>query len=223
MQDSHSMSASSSSSNYIFREGKFVGDFERLYREVTDPWFQSHDKQVYDSRRQIALRWSVSLCEQHKLTRVLEVGCGFGHLTTKLKDSGLDAIGLDIAPTAIKKARELYPSGNFIVGDCSDFALIESLRPDIIIFSEISWYILPTLREFLVFLQKYARSQSNKIFLIHLLSIYNPGEQRHGLDFFVDLPGILKFFNLNFLEYGQISSDKGNGTMSSGTFFIAEV
>jgi SAM-dependent methyltransferase len=165
----------------------------------------------------------VELAEKYKIDRILEVGCGFGHLTARLQGSGLDALGIDIAPTAIEKAKHLYPTGNFFVGDCTDISLMERLSPDIVILSEVTWYILPKLKEFLTFLQSYAQQRTSKVFLIHILSIYESGDQKYGTDFFVDLSGILNFFNLNFLEYGQISSVKDNGTISSGTFFVGEI
>ena len=41
--------------------------------------------------------------------RALVPGCGHGHEVALAVDLGLDAIGLDIAPTGIAEARGLYP------------------------------------------------------------------------------------------------------------------
>lgn len=51
--------------------------------------------------------------------RALVPGCGHGHEVALASEHGLDAIGLDIAPTAIAEARALYPqlAGRFVVGD----------------------------------------------------------------------------------------------------------
>ena len=51
--------------------------------------------------------------------RTLVPGCGRGHEVALAVEHGLDATGLDIAPTAIAEARGLYPrlAGRFIVGD----------------------------------------------------------------------------------------------------------
>ena len=51
--------------------------------------------------------------------RTLVPGCGRGPVVALAAEHGLDATGLDIAPTAIAEARELYPklAGRFIVGD----------------------------------------------------------------------------------------------------------
>ncbi len=51
--------------------------------------------------------------------RALVPGCGHAHEVVLAVAHGLDATGLDIAPTAIAEARALYPAiaGRLIVGD----------------------------------------------------------------------------------------------------------
>ena len=51
--------------------------------------------------------------------RALVPGCGHGHEVLLAVEHGLDAIGLDIAPTAVAEARALYPQlrDRFVVGD----------------------------------------------------------------------------------------------------------
>lgn len=54
--------------------------------------------------------------------RALVPGCGHGHEVPLAVAHGLDATGLDIAPTAVAKARALYPqlAGRFVVGNLFD-------------------------------------------------------------------------------------------------------
>lgn len=51
--------------------------------------------------------------------RALVPGCGHGHEVALAVELGLDATGLDIAPTGIAEARALYPriAERFVVGD----------------------------------------------------------------------------------------------------------
>jgi SAM-dependent methyltransferase len=51
--------------------------------------------------------------------RALVPGCGRGHDVAMAVEHGLDAIGLDIAPTGIAEARALYPhfAERFIIGN----------------------------------------------------------------------------------------------------------
>jgi SAM-dependent methyltransferase len=54
--------------------------------------------------------------------RALVPGCGHGHEVALAVEHGLDATGLDIAPTGIAEARKWYPqlAARFIVGDLFD-------------------------------------------------------------------------------------------------------
>lgn len=51
--------------------------------------------------------------------RALVPGCGHGHEVALAVEHGIDAIGLDIAPTGVAEARALYPklAERFVVGD----------------------------------------------------------------------------------------------------------
>ena len=50
----------------------------------------------------------------------LEVGCGTGHFTQRLKDAGLTVVGLDRSPAMLGEARRRFPSISFIPGDAHD-------------------------------------------------------------------------------------------------------
>lgn len=60
--------------------------------------------------------------------RTLVPGCGHGHEVALAVEHGLDATGLDIAPTGIAEARALYPqiAERFVVGDL--FEPVEEMR-----------------------------------------------------------------------------------------------
>ena len=56
------------------------------------------------------------LIEAARLTsesRALEVGCGPGHITKMMADTGAKVTGVDLAPGMVKVARELYPHIEF--------------------------------------------------------------------------------------------------------------
>ncbi len=54
--------------------------------------------------------------------KTLVPGCGRGHEVAMAVENGLDAIGLDISPTGLSEARELYPqmAERFIIGNFFD-------------------------------------------------------------------------------------------------------
>ena len=60
-------------------------------------------------------------------------------------------------------------------------------------------YITGIKKIFKIFEEKNFKNK----YLIHTLAIYYPGKQRYGKKYFTDLKGILKFFNLEYLEYGE--------------------
>lgn len=195
--------------------GKMVGDFEGLYKKFKDPFLQSKKEKFETSKKAI-----INYCElikdkykgKKKIT-TLEIGCGFGQLTKNLSKLGFNSIGTDISETAIKKAK-INTKCRFYTSDFSNYELYLKINPDIIIMSEISWYILPRLKNFIKFIKK---NFENK-YLIHTLAIYYPGQQKYGKEYFKNLRGILDFFNLEYIEYGE----KWNCT-EGRTFFLAKI
>jgi len=62
----------------------------------------------------------IQYLERHQVRgRAMVPGCGHGHEVALAVSHGIDAIGLDIAPTGIAEARALYPkiAERFVVGD----------------------------------------------------------------------------------------------------------
>lgn len=88
-------------------------DWDQNYRESNTPWDKGRPSPPL-------VQW----LSQNKLSgRVLVPGCGVGHDVAHLVSLGLDAIGLDIAPTAIERARQCYPqhAERFVPGDLFAF------------------------------------------------------------------------------------------------------
>ena len=53
--------------------------------------------------------------------RILDLGCGTGHLTNQIAAAGAEVIGLDKSQSMIKEARRLYPDRRFEIADATDF------------------------------------------------------------------------------------------------------
>lgn len=212
-----------SSGHYVIKDGKLIGEFEKLYQNIEDPWNQSEKHNIKDTCRQISIMLCKRLSESHGANRIIELGCGFGFITDQLRQRGFDSIGIDISETAILKAREKNPSSNFEVRNYNDFEFYSRFNPDIIIMAQLTWYILDTLDEFLSALRTYALSRQKPTFLIHLLATYKPGTQEYGTEKFTNLDENLKYFNMQYLEYGFIKTVRDDDPDSQSTYFIAKI
>ena len=204
------MESSDRYQDYVIKDGKFIGNFEQMYKDFEDPWGQLENK--FTVENEIFKKWCTKMKNEEK-NRVIEIGSGLGRVTNFIKKQGLDVLGIDISDTAVKKAQERYPECNFIRGDILDFDIYLKFNPQIIILSEITWYVLEKLDEFLNFLKE----KFPKIIIIHFLTTYPNGIQKYGTDYFVDLNGILQYFNLNYLDFGEIKKD---GVKTTTTFFV---
>ena len=208
--------------DFVIKDGELVGDFEGLYQNFEDPWRQSDADHRGDTRRQIALMWMNRLRASFGVNRVIEIGCGFGHLTDQLRRAGFSAVGADISKTAIDKARELNAASVFIQAAISDFVALSAFSPDVFLMAEITWYVLDELDVFLSNCRKYASDRQRPTYLIHLLTTYATGVQQYGREKFTNLDEIVKYFGLETLESGFVKTPRESDPDSQGTYFIAK-
>ncbi|HEY2933989.1 MAG TPA: methyltransferase domain-containing protein [Acidobacteriota bacterium] len=64
----------------------------------------------------------VSLLDPRPGERILDVGCGTGHLTHQISKAGARVVGLDHSPAMLAAARAHYPDLELIQGDASNFS-----------------------------------------------------------------------------------------------------
>ena len=212
--------------DYVIKDGKLVGDFDGLYKNFDDPWHQLIEDYAFDSLRVLAISWCNRLRKKFGASRVVELGCGFGHLTEQLRQQDFSSVGVDISKVAIEKAREINPSSTFVTAGLNDFEKISQFDPDIFLMAEITWYVLDDLNKFIDNLRTYKHQRKKPTFLIHFLSTYAPGVQKYGVDKFTNLDEIKNYFNLNYLESGYrqfTQTPKEDDPHPEGTYFVAEI
>ena len=65
----------------------------------------------------------LELIGTEKAKTAIDLGCGNGALSRKLKDMGLDVIGIDSSPEQLGIARKNYPDIPFIEADAASFSV----------------------------------------------------------------------------------------------------
>jgi SAM-dependent methyltransferase len=86
--------------------------FSNVYDDNTRA--ESYAKLEFPGTYYLAYRDLPQIISKHvKGKKALDFGCGTGRSTRFLKKLGFDAVGIDIAPDMIRKAREFDPEGTY--------------------------------------------------------------------------------------------------------------
>lgn len=97
------------SSQFIFKKGPEI--YDNFYANVYDSLINtdiSSDFEIGDI---------INSTNPSSESIILDVGCGTGSCVSKLSDSNLQVIGVDVSPFMIKKSIMKYPDYKFVVGD----------------------------------------------------------------------------------------------------------
>jgi trans-aconitate methyltransferase len=106
---------------------------------MTDKW----DSSLYDDRHSFV--WKkvgdlIDVLNPRPGERVLDLGCGTGHLTAQIAARGAAAIGLDSSVSMIAQARRNYPKLGFVLGDAGELRFDE---PFDAVFSNAALHWIP--------------------------------------------------------------------------------
>jgi trans-aconitate methyltransferase len=85
--------------------------------------------ELYDDKHSFVWKLAagvLELLEAKSGERILDLGCGTGHLTAQIAAAGAKVVGVDKSPDMIQQAREKYPSVRFEVMDAREIAFPES-------------------------------------------------------------------------------------------------
>lgn len=88
----------------------------------------SWDSSLYDNKHNFVTRFGealVELLDPQPGERILDAGCGTGHLTARIAAAGATAVGIDNSVEMLAKAREEYPAIEFVHADVTGFTLSE--------------------------------------------------------------------------------------------------
>jgi trans-aconitate 2-methyltransferase len=87
----------------------------------TDPRW---DSGLYDEKHSFVWKLGAALVEllaPKPGERILDLGCGTGHLTAQIASTGASVLGIDSSPAMIEQARREYPHLLFEIADAREF------------------------------------------------------------------------------------------------------
>lgn len=164
--------------DYVFRDGQLVGRFDEMYSTCPDPW--SCVSNVGSLQNDILCTVLRSISDE--VSAALDVGCGLGALTSRVRDAVNPTImhAVDVSARAIEAARANYPGIRFGVHDLLNDrreALPHGL--DLITMAEVCWYIIPGIAQTFGALRELLNPGGHLLILQHF---YRPEEQQYGVD-----------------------------------------
>lgn len=197
--------------DFVIKDGKLVGKFDEMYKIFDDPWDQS-TRELSSNEKIIGLE----ILKRNNHKHVIELGCGHGHYTKRIKDIVETCTGVDISVNAINRAAQKYPDCNFISSDIINELLYEKV--DCIMMVEITWYVLEKLEKF-----KSIISNHKGVGFFHTLTTYPAGSQRYGNEFFTNHDQIIDYFSdtVEIEESGIFLKKEYNGC--ARTFFYGKI
>jgi trans-aconitate methyltransferase len=84
--------------------------------------------ELYDDKHAFVFQYGESVLELLDIKpgeRILDLGCGTGHLTNEIKNHGADVVGIDASAEMVGRAVKSYPGIDFLVNDATDFGFDE--------------------------------------------------------------------------------------------------
>ncbi len=169
--------ASSDYHDYVIKDGRLIGEFDQMYRNVSDPWRSV--AQVDSFRNDLLLGALAHL--RPGVRKALDLGCGLGALTARLQTAAPAAEwhACDVSPRAIERAAAAAPGVRFFVQDLARAGELpfERASLDLVTMSEVMWYILPHLPGVLDRLYELLRAGGHLLLLQYFL---DPEQQQYG-------------------------------------------
>ncbi len=193
--------------DYVIKDGKFIGDFQNMYKDCNDPWMQSEQPNKYSRSAGI---WHL---KNFNVKSALECGCGLGYYAEWIyRETGIVPKSVDVSSEAIAKAKDLFPHLDFETADISH-DLVKYTDVDAIIFSEIIWYILPDLKNIFSAIEEHYKG---KYLIVN--QVFYKGSQKYGNEYFTNLEEFSAY--VPFESVGQCEATlQTDSTIETSTIF----
>lgn len=202
--------------DFVFKEIdgklKYVGDFDSLYKNVDDPWYQSCEtddpmKHYYKFSRDRLITQLTNINPKS----ILDIGCGLGYATEIIQNSlDCDTVGMDVSEVAISRATDNFPNLKFKHGDIKNENFIVEEKFDLVILNQLLWYVLDSFSN--VFENCFSLLKPNgNVVITQAFLISN---QEYGSEIFNGFRGLIDYLNTeevsSMFEIKYKNLDKSN-------------
>ena len=195
--------------DYVIKDGKLIGQFEEMYRQVENPWHQASTEYNANSYSRVATMLTI---RRNKISSVVEFGCGLGYYTNLIHTNlHIKVKGVDISETAIEKAKRLWPDLEFSIDEARNVGRYSKFEA--VLLAEITWYILPDFDYILKEMKKHLAGK----YLLHNLVFYK-GRQQYGNEFFTTLKEFIDYMPFKLLACSEATTIESD-TIETSTMF----
>jgi SAM-dependent methyltransferase len=197
--------------DYVIKDGKFIGNFEEMYKVYEDPWMQSEQPNRYSRKM------AIMNIQRYGFKNIVEYGCGLGYYADWIhKETGVVCHSIDISETAIEKAKQKFPHLNFEVNNIKNLSKLSNKESiDCILLADITWMILQDLK----FVNEQLLEHFRGKYLINNFVTYK-GTQKYGLDFFTTTKEYIDFMPFKLIGYGEATTVDDHNIDSTTIFKI---
>lgn len=198
--------------DYVIKDGKFIGKFEEMYKNVADPWHHGNAEEIqYDI--------ILYLIDKYKICsgggKILDIGCGKGAFTSRMKKQvpKTNILGIDISQTAIKKAENKYGDRALIFRHMDIRKRYNKIsgKFDLITVSDVMWYILPDFKKIINSLRKNLKENG---YLLIKQVFYQPGQQKYGNKIVSSFEDMLDLINYKVIEMVELNRFRNHYTIT---------
>ena len=106
--------------NYVIKNGEYIGDFEKMYRNCEDPW-SLLENEGHGQENTFLKCFCEAVKQRENQCNIVDIGCGLGASIKVVENYIGTASGIDISKSAIERARIRLPAVKFCIGGVVDF------------------------------------------------------------------------------------------------------
>ena len=112
---------------------------EAVYAADADPWQSASPRFLYQRRKY--QRLAALLPEGRRFDHALDLGCGLGLFAAELAGRAARVTGVDVAPSAVARARLAYPALDFACHDITALPAAYDGGFDLVTIADVLYYL----------------------------------------------------------------------------------